>query len=119
MTKTTRTLMTLAAACLVSIGTAACGSADEGSDETTEATEESAPAIGTAQEALGRSTFPGSSGSSCGAPPLQCAGTKYQNRAIYAGCSVTCKSGQTAMCLAGDCFFGRAPSCTCQSLNAQ
>ncbi len=121
MTKTTRTLTTLAAAFFASLGTAACGSADEGSDDTMEAKEESAPAIGTVQEALGRSTFPGSaaSGSSCGAPPLQCRGTKHQSRAIYAGCSVTCTAGQTAMCLSGDCFFGRAPGCTCQSLNAQ
>jgi hypothetical protein len=112
----------MATAFLAASGTAACsGSAEEGSDDTVDAKEEGAPAIGTAQEALGRSTFPGTgaSGSSCGAPPLQCAGTKYQNRAIYPGCSVTCSAGQTSMCLAGDCFFGRAPSCTCQSLYAQ
>jgi hypothetical protein len=55
----------------------------------------------------------GGGGASCSAPPLQCGGSTA-NRGIYPGCSVSCRAGETPMCMPGDCFWHRAPICTCQ-----
>ena len=50
---------------------------------------------------------------SCSEPPVQCDGDP-QKRTVLRGCDAYCKSGETAMCLAADCFFQRDAVCTCQ-----
>jgi len=82
---------------------------DEGREETTGTSES---AFGIARP-IGKGFGAASGGSSCSIPPLHCGG-KVANRGVYPGCSVSCGPGETAMCIAGDCFWSRSPSCTCQ-----
>jgi hypothetical protein len=106
-------------AALALLGAAACtGEIDPrepspstaGNDTSDGPVREDGETTGTVSQAL---PIGGGGGSSCSAPPLQCGGRR-EDRGIYPGCSVSCKVGETAMCLPGSCFWHTAANCTCQ-----
>lgn len=116
--------VTLLLTALSLIGSAGCASdlesnepatsATEADDTKAEASEADDANTGTTSQALAiGGGGSGGGGGSCGVPPLHCGGNASR-RGVYPGCMVTCKAGETPMCLPGDCFWRRGGVCTCQ-----
>ncbi|MBS2013551.1 MAG: hypothetical protein JST00_11720 [Deltaproteobacteria bacterium] len=87
--------------------------ASEARDDEANASEAEGANTGSVSQALAIGGGGTGGGKSCGVPPRHCGGNASM-RGAYPGCSVTCKAGETPMCIPGDCFWRRGGVCTCQ-----